>query len=116
MNLTALSGPVVIKIDVQGAEPLVLRGAPEIIGRAAFLVMEYWPYGIDRLGIPIKEFLNELKMTFPYGVLLTKERYREHQQVGSLRLGPIANMLQQLEVMGTRDAYFDVLLSQERTI
>ena len=42
----------VMKIDVEGAEQLVLGGAVSLLGSAAplTLLMEYWPDGIARLG------------------------------------------------------------------
>ena len=113
---SSLNDPVVIKIDVQGAEPLVLKGATRSFGRAAFVVLEYWPYGIDRLGIAIDAYHRDLQSLFRYGVLLTRDRYREYLEASSLRLEPIGKILKELEMMGTRDAYFDVLLSHTESI
>lgn len=37
-------------IDVQGHEPQVLRGAGALIDAGAPVLIEYWPYGLDRAG------------------------------------------------------------------
>jgi FkbM family methyltransferase len=116
IDCSALTGPVVIKVDVQGAEPLVFKGATKLIQRSAFVVMEYWPYGIDRLGISIDDYLHDIESLFQYGVLLTEERYREHFESNSLLLEPIGIVSKRLKALGTRDTYFDVLLSHVQKI
>jgi hypothetical protein len=78
--------------------------------------MEYWPYGIDRLGVAIGDYLRAIESTFRYGTLLRKEQYREYAETGSLRLEPIGNVLKPLEEMGTRDTYYDVLLAHTERI
>ncbi|MCU1337789.1 MAG: methyltransferase, FkbM family [Bryobacterales bacterium] len=51
-----------MKIDVQGAEGLVLAGARETLRRSTSLtlMMEFWPYGLSRTGHDPKAILNEL--------------------------------------------------------
>lgn len=43
-----ITHPLVVKIDTQGAEPMVLRGGATTIGIADLLIMEFWPWGISR--------------------------------------------------------------------
>ncbi|MDA8324071.1 MAG: FkbM family methyltransferase [Actinomycetota bacterium] len=52
LSEVGLPGVSVMKIDVEGAEQLVLGGAGSLLGTAAplTLLMEYWPDGIARLG------------------------------------------------------------------
>jgi FkbM family methyltransferase len=52
----------VIKIDVQGAEGLVLAGARETLRRSPGLVlmMEFWPYGLKQTGQDAKAILEQL--------------------------------------------------------
>lgn len=48
--VTNFSGPLAVKIDTQGAEPLVIMGGKETLRRAGLIVSEFWPYGMARLG------------------------------------------------------------------
>lgn len=45
VDIAALEVPVVIKMDVQGAEPLVIEGGRNVFNHADFLMTEFWPYG-----------------------------------------------------------------------
>ena len=42
--------PLAIKMDVQGAEPAVLRGARATLARAELAIVEFCPFMIDHLG------------------------------------------------------------------
>ena len=44
------AGTAAIKIDTQGAEPFVIEGGARTLAQAQLLVLEFWPYGISRLG------------------------------------------------------------------
>lgn len=46
----AVALPLAVKIDTQGAEPFVVAGGREILAAADLLVIEFWPYGMKRLG------------------------------------------------------------------
>jgi FkbM family methyltransferase len=41
--------PLGIKIDTQGAEPLVVAGGAAVFAQADLVSMEFWPYGLFRL-------------------------------------------------------------------
>jgi hypothetical protein len=56
-----LSGPVVMKIDVQGAEVKVFGGARHTLDRVDFVVAEFWPYGLRRLGDAPEAFFETMK-------------------------------------------------------
>jgi len=52
--------PLAVKIDTQGAEPLVVAGGLRTLAKAELLIMEFWPYGMARLGCdpgPMIDFL-----------------------------------------------------------
>lgn len=56
--------PIAIKIDTQGAEPYVLSGGTKLLANANLLIMEVWPYGIDRMGGSIATVVAMLKDNF----------------------------------------------------
>src|SRR5882762_4083900 len=45
-----IKGPLVIKIDTQGAEPFVFSGGKETLSKADLIVVEWSPYHMARLG------------------------------------------------------------------
>ncbi len=45
------SGPLVVKIDTQGAEPEVMKGGMQTLQRAALVIVEFWPWGMQRMGL-----------------------------------------------------------------
>jgi FkbM family methyltransferase len=68
--LPDISAPLAIKIDTQGAEPFVLAGGKRTFGKAAAIVLEFWPYGMARMGSDPSEIF-ELVKQFP-AVTVTK--------------------------------------------
>jgi len=51
-----------VKIDTEGAEGQVLRGMDSLLraNRRMKVITEFWPYGLDRSGVPADEFLDFL--------------------------------------------------------
>ena len=49
-----------IKIDVQGYEHSVLRGAQRVLkeNRGIRVLMEFWPYGLSKAGVAPSDVLN----------------------------------------------------------
>jgi FkbM family methyltransferase len=60
----AFAGPMIVKIDTQGAEPFILKGGTEILAKAELVIMEFWPYGIARQGTDPIKFIDDLKGLF----------------------------------------------------
>jgi FkbM family methyltransferase len=58
------SRELVVKIDTQGAEPHVIEGGKATIARAGLLIMEFWPYGMMRMGADQTELLRFLASNF----------------------------------------------------
>lgn len=51
-----LDGPVAMKIDVQGAEPLVFRGGRAVLAKVELLICEISPYAMARMDIDPRDF------------------------------------------------------------
>lgn len=103
-----LARPVVMKLDCQGAEARVLRGAASTLERVDFLVVEYWPAGLLRMGDSAAA-LQALLLGFPYAVLLG------HQPLEG-RLRATAELFAQLAFFpsdGSDEGFFDLLLSRQ---
>jgi FkbM family methyltransferase len=64
--LTEIARPLFIKMDVQGAEPAVYGGGASVFAAADVLIVEFWPYGIRRLGGNPQAFLAELSANFAF--------------------------------------------------
>jgi FkbM family methyltransferase len=61
-----LRKPLVAKIDVQGAELMVLRSADAILQSIDLMVLEFWPYGLQRMGAGSEALLDILRQHFPF--------------------------------------------------
>lgn len=63
----SLPDRVGMKVDIQGAEVHFMDGAQAILARTAWLVIEFWPYGIIRAGSRPEDFFARLAAHFSYG-------------------------------------------------
>jgi len=53
-----------LKVDTQGSEVSILRGAERALERTEYLFCEYWPYGLARMGHNADDFESCLKGYF----------------------------------------------------
>jgi FkbM family methyltransferase len=65
----ALPAPFVMKADIQGSEHFILSGGSETLRRTELLVIEFWPYGLRRVGADPLEFFDQLVTYFDLGCL-----------------------------------------------
>jgi FkbM family methyltransferase len=101
-----LQGPVAMKLDTQGAETRVLRGARRTLAAVDLLVCEYWPRGLARMGESATE-LRALLAEFPRGAVLT-------QDGAAPELMPTDQMLERVAWIEDDDeGFFDLLLSRD---
>jgi FkbM family methyltransferase len=64
---TTIRRPLGIKIDTQGAEPLVLEGGRNLFSHADLVSMEFWPYGLFRLGGDVDGLIDFCREHFKEG-------------------------------------------------
>ena len=64
-----LPRPIVAKLDTQGAEVRILRGAEGSLPHIDHLICEFWPYGLRRMGDSAAELI-ECFRGFSYGTIL----------------------------------------------
>ena len=93
------AGPFVIKVDVQGYEPSVLRGGRKTFLKSRFIVSEFWPFGLLAAGTTPSDYLEQVK-AIGFKVLTLNGR-------------PLSNgFLEKVSSLGSRDPYvtLDLLL------
>ncbi len=70
INVADLPAPLCIKSDIQGAEPLLFRGGADLLSKTDLMLIEYWPYGMTRLGEDIAAFQSAIKSHFTQGAFV----------------------------------------------
>lgn len=109
-----LARPIVVKVDVQGAEALVLEGGRATLAAADLIVMEFWPYGLRRMGCEPSTLLATLAELFSELALLPSTvgeplRFHPSQPDG------VALVTRALQEQPTADAHVDVVLRGSST-
>lgn len=105
-----LARPCVMKVDTQGAEARVLRGARESLPQIDALIVEYYPYGLCRTGDSAEALQALLTEHFAFGTVLDQAGARP-------RLAPIAELFGALAWVATDGSdrgFFDLLLTREQ--
>jgi FkbM family methyltransferase len=67
------AGPIAAKLVVQGAEAHIVAGGRAVLSRAGALLVEVYPYGIERLQGDLADLLRFSEAHFNHGVLNTGE-------------------------------------------
>lgn len=100
------SGKVAVKIDTQGAEPLIFKGGKNVLAHAGLIVSEFWPWGMARMGQKPDEILAFTESNFDRGMTL-----RHGQLVGDpLPIGHVISNLQQVIAAGGENDAVDLVL------
>ena len=107
----SLAGPVLVKTDVQGAEGHALAGGAALFGRADIALLEYWPYGLRRLGTDPAALFAAAGRHFGYAALLADDQAPE-----TVRLAPLDELAGDLIAAEeeNRIVALDLVLSKER--
>ncbi len=104
-----LRRPVLLKVDTQGADVQVLRGAVGMLDRVDYAVCEFWPYGLRRMGESCEAFYDAISV-FSFGAILGS---------GSPSLSPLGDVVSELRRLIPQDGseperLVDVFLSKQR--
>jgi FkbM family methyltransferase len=98
--------PIVVKIDTQGAEPLVVAGGHNIIDRAQMIALEFWPKRIRQMGADPLSFYDDITSRFQTVTATDVESSIEY----SGRLA-IRQRIENIVLAATAD-YLDIVLSK----
>ena len=104
--------PLAIKMDIQGSEPCLFIGGPQLMDTADLLLTEFWPYGMVRLGYDAEVFLEIIRRTFRVGAFV------ENSTDIAMGMIPINDLIDhvrdQIKHWNTR--HFDLVLAKERGV
>ena len=92
--------PFAIKIDTQGAEPLIFAGGEKHLAAAGLIVCEYWPWGMARMGTRPDIVIDFVK-SFPGKGMLAR-----HDQPFD-NLIPAVQLVKQMEKLAASAGEFD---------
>ena len=105
-----LQRPIAAKIDVEGAEYHLYKGGRTILQAADLVIMEYWPYAINRLGGNIPELISMLEDDFPCASFITGD-----QAIDIKGAGPFGEIKEQLATRAKTaepNEYTDLILTK----
>lgn len=118
LEVRKLQHPIVVKIDTQGSEPAVLRGAKELLLNTDCLVVEFSPYTLARSGFNTDDFFECLE-GFPWGYImaLDKDKDRKSQMIdmAPLEFAKISELCKTAERNVHPDNYFDIVLVRNKS-
>jgi FkbM family methyltransferase len=108
---STIKQPLVVKIDIQGAEFRMLEGGRQVLSQAQVIVMEFWPGGGRRLGSELQPFLDFVADNFRYGnVLSPLDEVQE--TVAYTPVAELVKTLQRIWDQADEEKYFDVVLKK----
>jgi FkbM family methyltransferase len=67
MQVHALKQPIAVKIDTQGAEAKIFSGGQKVLSGASLIALEFWPYGMRRVGGDVEAWIEFLGSNFREG-------------------------------------------------
>jgi FkbM family methyltransferase len=112
IDAATLAKPIVLKLDVQGAEVKVLTGARNTLQHVSAVVLEYWPRGLLRAGDHAAQ-LESLLDAFPWGAVLKQDGGKLEPKTRAELFHALAHFMAH---DGSDDGFFDLLLTSGRDL
>ena len=103
--------PVVMKVDTQGSEVRVFQGAEKCLKLVDYLIVEYWPYGLHRMGDSIDAFISVVSQ-FPFGAIYNDS---EIDIPSLLPIGDIIKIFRSIPQNDENTEHLDILLSRNNS-
>jgi FkbM family methyltransferase len=109
--------PLAIKIDAEGSEYHIYKGGRNIIHLAELVVLEYWPYGIERVGGNTDELISMMVEDFDYAAILDDSA--PSRMCNLMDISRIAcklrHMSEQMSVTDSAEMAVDIVLRKRTT-
>jgi FkbM family methyltransferase len=106
LGARTLARPALLKLDTQGSEVRILRGAQRVLEQLDAVVLEYWPAGLARVG-DRASMLEPLLARFEWAAVLPQDER-------SFSLAPRSEVMRSLSWIaqdGSDQGFFDLLLT-----
>jgi FkbM family methyltransferase len=98
-----------VKIDTQGAEPLIFKGGEQVLAAAGLIVTEFWPWGMRRMGLDPDFVLAFAERHFDHGHVL-----RHDEAIGApLPVAEIVARLREVVAAGGETDAVDLVLMRQ---
>lgn len=119
VDATKLHEPLVVKIDTQGAEQHIYAGGQAVLARATVLILEFWVYGLERMGGEPEDLIRALEADYGYGCFLQAGRVPSNADL--LPIKSIAARMRQIAEARDISSHninrtHDILLAKTRSL
>ena len=118
LDVSKVASPIVVKLDTQGAEQHIYDGGRALFSMADVLMMEFWPYGIERMGGDSERLIRAIEADFRYGCFLKPGFVPSRRDL--VEIADVATRMRQLAARGHvtfQDINtHDLLLTKQPTI
>lgn len=94
------SQKLIVKIDTQGAEPLIFRGGMRTLASASLIVTEFWPWGMRRMGLEPTSVIEFVREKFSHGIIIS-------EPPAPPRVLPIEDIVSEMESLSSRGGELD---------
>jgi FkbM family methyltransferase len=110
LSVHALSKPIALKIDTQGAECRILEGGKTVFEAASLLAFEFWPYGLRRMASDPESLISFVGAQFSTGAILPEGNDAPTWQP----IGSLVEMLRDFSVSKRDEPYetWDVVVKR----
>ena len=95
-------GRLAVKIDTQGAEPLIVAGGRRTLSGAGLVVMEFWPWGMQRMGTDANTVIDFAGDHFSRGNVM-----RHEDKPGAMK--PIKSVINELNSLVNRGGEYNAV-------
>jgi hypothetical protein len=103
--------PLAVKIDTQGAEPLIFEGGMKMLNAAGLIVAEFWPWGMKRMGLDPTSVVSFATAAFPH-LYVQREGKAAAKATNAV---DFKSMLRKLRTDSEKDAV-DIIMSKDEII